>query len=745
MTDPDAELLEAMAEIWRERRPEIEARVLVIESALTDALEGTLAEDVQLAAKRAAHAISGSAGTFGFLAASAHARELEHALAVVPLPADEPPRLAGLVVDLRSELERGDVPPDAGPATPTAPQPAVLDADAATPAPAVLAFSGGGHAAAPPESSSVGPAVDSAPTAGAARAVGAASAAALATPPAPASSPAPVAPATGLARPELLVVGGPAGRAGRLADEALGRGLRARAHDRFDTARAYLGADGARLVLVDLSGPDGPGPALAFLAEAAAHATTVAIVDEGAGIDRLEIAQAGVRSVVGADRAVPDTVDAVLELRERTRASGTRVLAIDDDVAMRAAVRLVLEHAGLEVAVSDGSEDLWMLLDRFEPDLLLVDIDLPWGHSGIDLCRAVRADPRRGALPVIVLSAATDPDTVLSVFRAGADDYVAKPFVGPELVVRIQNRLERARLLREIHERDALTGLVGPDRGQALLQDLHALAIRDGAPYCLAYLDSDDVQSLNARHGYAAGDTALRASADVLRRAFRGEDVVVRWRGDEFVVAMAGTTPADARERLARVLDAVRGGGSVVPGDTAPRSLSVGLAVAGRDGDTVDALLRAAERASREASDAGGGRIVSAGGADLDVSTTDVVLVEDDQTLAALLRYALEARGYSYLHVDDGDAARTMLGGGAPDVAARVVLLDWDLPGVDGLAVLRAMREHGALERTKVIMLTARAGEDEILQALEAGASDHVAKPFSVPVLLGRVRRALDA
>jgi diguanylate cyclase (GGDEF)-like protein len=719
VTDPDVELLEAMAEIWRERRPEIEARVLVIESALTDALEGILNPDDQLAAKRAAHAISGSAGTFGFLAASAHARELEHALAVVPLPADEPPRLAGLVVDLRTQLEQGGAPPAAPGPAPDEPAPDV-------PAVAVAPADGAATAVRP------APSVTSAPVAAAPVA---------ATP----HRPAVLAPPAALPVPELLVVGGPAGRAGRLADEALGRGLRTRAVERLDAARALLGPDGPRLVLVDLRGAEGPGPALALLADAAAHATTVAVVDEHDGIDRLEVAQAGVRSVLGADRDVPGTIDAVLELRERTRATGTRVLAIDDDVAMRAGVRLVLEHAGLEVAVSDGSEDLWTLLDRFEPDLLLVDIDLPWGHSGIDLCRAVRADPEHGALPVIVLSAATDPETVLTVFRAGADDYVAKPFVGPELVVRIQNRLERARLLREIHERDALTGLVGPDRGQALLRELHELAVRDGAPFCLAYLDSDDVQSLNARHGYAAGDTALRASADVLRRAFRGEDVVVRWRGDEFVVAMAGTTPADARERLARALDAVRGGGPVVPGDTAPRSLSVGLAVAGRDGDTVDALLRAAERASREAADAGGGRIVTAGGTETDVAVTDVVLVEDDQTLAALLRYALEARGYSFLHVDDGDAARTLLGGGAPDVAARVVLLDWDLPGVDGLGVLRAMREHGALERTKVIMLTARAGEAEILRALDAGASDHVAKPFSVPVLLGRVRLALDA
>ena len=73
-----------------------------------------------------------------------------------------------------------------------------------------------------------------------------------------------------------------------------------------------------------------------------------------------------------------------------------------------------------------------------------------------------------------------------------------------------------------------------------------------------------------------------------------------------------------------------------------------------------------------------------------------------------------------------------------------MLLLDWDLPGLDGLRVLRALRERGVLERTQVIMLTARGAEREVLEALHAGAVDHVTKPFSVPVLMQRVRRAME-
>jgi DNA-binding response OmpR family regulator/HPt (histidine-containing phosphotransfer) domain-containing protein len=123
--------------------------------------------------------------------------------------------------------------------------------------------------------------------------------------------------------------------------------------------------------------------------------------------------------------------------------------------------------------------------------------------------------------------------------------------------------------------------------------------------------------------------------------------------------------------------------------------------------------------------------------------TVDVVLVEDDPSIVALLEHALDGRGLTVRHLGDGLQAATALAGDAPTVVGRVVLLDWDLPGIDGLRVLRAMGRNGALEHSRVIMLTARAGEREVLEALEAGATDHVAKPFSLPVLLQRVRGAM--
>ncbi len=120
----------------------------------------------------------------------------------------------------------------------------------------------------------------------------------------------------------------------------------------------------------------------------------------------------------------------------------------------------------------------------------------------------------------------------------------------------------------------------------------------------------------------------------------------------------------------------------------------------------------------------------------------DVVVIDDDPILADLLTHALETRGYRVVCLGDGREALRRLTG--PDrMRARLILLDVDLPEVNGFDVLRQLRRDGVLATSKVIVLTVRSTEPEVLEALEQGAADHIAKPFSVPVLLQRVRRAI--
>ncbi len=122
----------------------------------------------------------------------------------------------------------------------------------------------------------------------------------------------------------------------------------------------------------------------------------------------------------------------------------------------------------------------------------------------------------------------------------------------------------------------------------------------------------------------------------------------------------------------------------------------------------------------------------------------DVVIVDDDAVLVELLTHALASRGYRTLSIGDGASAAKRLCGAAPEVRARVIVLDVGLPGQDGFTVLRLLNRDGITRNSRVIMLTLRSTEREVVEALELGAVDHVAKPFSIPVLMQRIRRAVE-
>jgi two-component system response regulator MprA len=114
-----------------------------------------------------------------------------------------------------------------------------------------------------------------------------------------------------------------------------------------------------------------------------------------------------------------------------------------------------------------------------------------------------------------------------------------------------------------------------------------------------------------------------------------------------------------------------------------------------------------------------------------------VMIVEDEQALNLLLRYNLESEGFDVDIVDRGDEAETRVAESMPDL----VILDWMLPGMDGLEVCRRLRAAG--DETPIILLTAPAGLGQRVQGLEAGADDCLGRPFAFEELLARVRAVL--
>jgi diguanylate cyclase (GGDEF)-like protein len=214
---------------------------------------------------------------------------------------------------------------------------------------------------------------------------------------------------------------------------------------------------------------------------------------------------------------------------------------------------------------------------------------------------------------VLVLSAGRDAQTITRVFRAGADDYISKPIVGPEVVSRVRARLERARLHLVLSETDPLTGLANRRRLEEEMGRLLSLSRRLEQPLALAVLDIDRFKRVNDEHGHAAGDAVLRQLATHLTRCFRTDTVVARIGGEEFVLGLLGTNPVQCEPRLTAVLgEFLHDGVDVGTASRLHVSVSAGLAGTDRGAADFRELYRQADEALLRAKQAGRNRVLIA-------------------------------------------------------------------------------------------------------------------------------------
>ena len=116
-----------------------------------------------------------------------------------------------------------------------------------------------------------------------------------------------------------------------------------------------------------------------------------------------------------------------------------------------------------------------------------------------------------------------------------------------------------------------------------------------------------------------------------------------------------------------------------------------------------------------------------------------VLVVEDEESLHALLQYNLEKEGFSVDVAVDGEEALMMIDERAPDI----VILDWMLPKVSGIEVCRRLRGRAQTRNLPIIMLTARGEESDRVRGLDTGADDYMVKPFSMTEFTARVRAVL--
>jgi len=253
-------------------------------------------------------------------------------------------------------------------------------------------------------------------------------------------------------RPVLLIVDRDRPLANQLVAAAATRGFRAEIASNLTRARDKLLLESPDVVLLDPAISSVATESLSFLTELNKQAPPIPVIiftQHNDLTERLEATRLGERTFLQKATLPSQVLDVVNQVLHQADRAKSRVMLVDDDLTLLAIVRSLLEPWGLNVTTLAHPQQFWEVLEATSPDLLILDIEMPQ-ICGIELCQIVRNDPRWSGLPVLFLTAHTDANTVNQVFSVGADDFVSKPIVGPELVTRIINRLERIRLLRHI-------------------------------------------------------------------------------------------------------------------------------------------------------------------------------------------------------------------------------------------------------------------------------------------------------
>lgn len=238
----------------------------------------------------------------------------------------------------------------------------------------------------------------------------------------------------------------------------------------------------------------------------------------------------------------------------------TRILIADDQSVNRRILRSMLEDMGMEIIEACDGEEAWDILQKDDaPQIVLLDWIMP-KVSGLEVCRRIcleRLHSQKYTYVILVTSKDKD-DEIMDGFRAGADDYVTRPFKGSELRMRIRVGVRIVQMQRDLLKLlhwDPLTNALNRRAALERLDEEIKRSHRLKSPLSIAMLDIDRFKEINDTYGHLVGDIVLTEAVSRIFHSLRSYDLVGRYGGDEFILIFPNTKSQDAAMICNRIRD----------------------------------------------------------------------------------------------------------------------------------------------------------------------------------------------
>ena len=263
-------------------------------------------------------------------------------------------------------------------------------------------------------------------------------------------------------------------------------------------------------------------------------------------------------------------------------------------------------------------------------------------------------------------------------------------------------------------------------------------------PAGIALMDVDDFKICNDTYGHYAGDVALKTVASAIQSCIRSSDLLIRYGGDEFLLVLPGIPGDFLQTKLEQICTAAQM--ASVPGYPHFRvSLSIGGTIQSIT-DPVERIVRRADWLMYQAKGRKNAVMVEVPGHSLAaleklLQNKSQILLVDDSAMSRMILKEILGGDYSILEAENGQECLEKMQAEAGNIA--LVLLDINMPVMDGFEVLKAMNANHTIEDIPVIMISSDDSDAAIRRSYELGASDYVTRPFDARIVYRRVTNTI--
>lgn len=313
--------------------------------------------------------------------------------------------------------------------------------------------------------------------------------------------------------------------------------------------------------------------------------------------------------------------DAVLRDASLSPPGMTGEVIIRAGPAQARTLRSHLSGDGIRTVFAGSDQELICLASVLEPGLCLMDLQLD-ASDPLRLISILRASDRTRDMPILTIADRSRKNQILAAFSLGATDCLFEQVDPCEMRLRVRSQLKRS--FFRVHVRTGLDkavrlGLTDPLTGaynRLYLHRFHEALLTSPVRIAVLMVDVDYFKKINDERGHIYGDRVLTQLVDTLKRHVRGDDAVVRFGGEEFLVVMRDAGMLEARRIAERLRVAVETLDIPATSEAASPRLTISVGVAGSAGDRLDLddIIAQADAALYRAKRSGRNRIEVAGG-----------------------------------------------------------------------------------------------------------------------------------